>query len=404
MGNTVSTSNIPIRVINYESFKKLSSFPRYPENQDLCIDIATLDRKDKLLVFISHCWLRGYDKAPGYDGRPHPDNATHDKFKLCVEGIEKTLKIFAPGAKECYIWLDFGCMDQDGNPAGELKQLDEIMRNCDCIFTPIFGENRNTATTIANYYDDYHAAAWNEGEFSYTQRGWCRVEMLYAANIPVIEDKRRAEHCFQVGFRFHVLNGVRPHLLYGTSESKKSAPIILPPLQNSYYEKLDPKKGNVTVKDDRAKIDKLYNDLKPHFKVIKDGYEGDYLDGKRSGKGVYRYADGAVYEGDWLDGKMSGKGVYRYADGDVYEGDWLDGKRSGKGVFRYANGDVYEGDFLDGKMSSGQLFIADVHMKFSAAFSGGDDIVDGFRLYHAVLRNDDSSIFREGKFSNGKFI
>ncbi len=118
----------PIRVINFEHFKSRTSFPRYPEDKDLCVDIATIDRKDSFFVFISHCWLRGYKEAPGYDDRPHPDNSTHDKFKLCVEGISKAMTHMAPGAKHCYIWLDFGCMDQDENPAGELKQLDGIMR------------------------------------------------------------------------------------------------------------------------------------------------------------------------------------------------------------------------------------------------------------------------------------
>ena len=39
---------------------------------------------------------------------------------------------------------------------------------------------------------------------------------------------------------------------------------------------------------------------------------------------MYRYADGAVYEGDYIDGKRHGRGVYRYADGSVYEGDLKD--------------------------------------------------------------------------------
>ena len=150
-----------------------------------------------MVHLISHCWLRGWSGADGWDGRPHPDNANADKFKLCVEGIKKTKQIMAPGARRCYIWLDFGCMDQDGNPAGELKQLDEIVRSTDCIFTPIHGEDRRPRdVTINNFYDDYRAAAWNEGPYSYTQRGWCRVEMFYAANIPVIDDRARAERCF----------------------------------------------------------------------------------------------------------------------------------------------------------------------------------------------------------------
>ena len=144
----------PIRVIDFDLFKQRSEFPRYPENKDLCVDVRTIDRDDSFVVFISHCWLRGWPGADGYDKRPHPDNASADKFKLCVEGISKALNIYAPGAKKCYLWLDFGCMDQDGNPAGELKQLDEIVRNADCIFTPIHGENKNDGRPVTNWYTD----------------------------------------------------------------------------------------------------------------------------------------------------------------------------------------------------------------------------------------------------------
>ena len=90
-------------MINFEDFKKRTSFPRYPEDKDLCVDIATLDRRDAFFVFISHCWLRGWSGADGWDGKPHPDNATHDKYKLCVEGVEKTMKRMAPGAKQCFL-------------------------------------------------------------------------------------------------------------------------------------------------------------------------------------------------------------------------------------------------------------------------------------------------------------
>eukprot|EP01041_Mallomonas_annulata_P004389 gene4389-8738_t len=125
-----------IRLIPFELFKQNRSFPRFPENKDLCIDAANINRQDSFIVFISHCWLRGWSEKDGWDGRPHPDSANHDKFQLTVEGIEKTMKFYAPGMTECYVWLDFACMDQDGNPAGELKQLDTIVQTADCIFTP----------------------------------------------------------------------------------------------------------------------------------------------------------------------------------------------------------------------------------------------------------------------------
>ena len=44
-----------------------------------------------------------------------------------------------------------------------------------------------------------------------------------------------------------------------------------------------------------------------------------------------RYADGRVYEGQWLNGKASGHGVLRGADGTIIEeGRYLDGKYVGK--------------------------------------------------------------------------
>lgn len=51
------------------------------------------------------------------------------------------------------------------------------------------------------------------------------------------------------------------------------------------------------------------------------------------------------YDGDWIDGKMSGRGVYHYADGSVYDGMWADGKMNGSGVFIYPNGNRYDGEF-----------------------------------------------------------
>ena len=338
-------------------------------------------------------------------------------------------------------------MDQDGNPAGELKQLDEIVRNADCIFTPIHGENRNTSRSIDNFYDDYHAAAWNEGPYSYTQRGWCRVEMFYAANIPVIDDKLRAERCFQHGFKVHVLNGVRPHLLYGTSESKDlRAPQILPPMQNSFYDKLDPLKGNLTVPSDRAKIEELYENLRPYFKTVsKVGYEGSRdSNGKMSGKGIYRFDDGGVYDGEWLDGLYHGLGVQRLADGNIYEGEYRAGKRSGHGIYRYADGDVYEGENLNGlssgygiaRYANGSVYEGGFLNGLSSGYGisryydgniyeGGmlNDLSSGYGIYryadgrvyegqwlndkrsgHGVMRGADGTIIEEGRYLDDEYV
>ena len=79
----------PIRLIAFQLFKEIGDFPRYPENKNIYEGLNTIDRSINLIVFISHCWLRGWSGAEGWDGKPHPDNANGDKYRLCVEGIER---------------------------------------------------------------------------------------------------------------------------------------------------------------------------------------------------------------------------------------------------------------------------------------------------------------------------
>jgi hypothetical protein len=41
------------------------------------------------------------------------------------------------------------------------------------------------------------------------------------------------------------------------------------------------------------------------------------------------------YEGEWVLGKKEGKGRYTSASGDLYEGEFREGKRHGVGMYRY---------------------------------------------------------------------
>ena len=54
-----------------------------------------------------------------------------------------------------------------------------------------------------------------------------------------------------------------------------------------------------------------------------------------------------IYQGDFVDGKSTGKGMHTWANGDKYEGDWVNGNRTGKGTFNWVSGNKYVGDFLD---------------------------------------------------------
>lgn len=95
-----------------------------------------------------------------------------------------------------------------------------------------------------------------------------------------------------------------------------------------------------------------------------DVYEGEILNGKRTGKGKYTWADGDTYEGDWRDGKRCGRGkLIQYGkspSGETYmkysyDGEWLDSKEHGHGIC--VEGDfgiekmdkVFEGEWVNGK-------------------------------------------------------
>jgi hypothetical protein len=290
----------------------MPSFPRFPDNQDIVTNLSDVDRSDAFVVFISHCWLRGWYGAEGWDGKAHPDNAAHEKHKLVVEGVQKAWKMLAPGMRTCYIWLDFGCINQDGDPAGELKQLDEIVRACDCIFTPIVDHKWKTwesnLTNIKCWYDDYKAPAWCDGEHAYKNRAWCRMEMLYAANIDLLEEEgnEARRQRFAAGLKSAAERNYRPHLLYGTRESQISvnySPLFLPPLQNSFVDTHSPSSGSITKETDRIKIEELMAALT--IRCVTVAYVGERnAQGKMHGQGKYTYADGNVYEGQWEDGKQ----------------------------------------------------------------------------------------------------
>jgi len=87
-----------------------------------------------------------------------------------------------------------------------------------------------------------------------------------------------------------------------------------------------------------------------------DVYDGEYLNGKRNGKGVYTWSKaeenkvrGAKYDGEYKDGKREGGGVMVYPDKSKYIGEWQNNARHGKGTYIYPNGDRYCGQWIEDK-------------------------------------------------------
>ena len=75
--------------------------------------------------------------------------------------------------------------------------------------------------------------------------------------------------------------------------------------------------------------------------------EGPYVDGKKQGDWVIRFANGNVWEGSYRDDKMHGRWVLRFADGKAGEGLYVDGKRHGHWVERSVNGTVWKGSYVN---------------------------------------------------------
>jgi hypothetical protein len=258
-----------IHVISYEDFISLREFPRCPDNSDMIVDLTDVDLSKSFIIFISHCWLRGYCGAPGYSGRPHPDNASNEKYQLCIESISKILSNLTDSTLQCYIWMDYSCINQDNNPAGELQHLDEIIKYSDCLLTPIVDDTiwEYIHTHQGDFYD-YKASGWCFGEHSYIHRAWCRVEMFYAANVPLSKHTKTKLTSFQYGLKSALENSKRPHFLYGTREHRLSLnPIQLQPLCKEYhfFDRYHPCKGSVTVASDIEKIQQLIDELKPYL-------------------------------------------------------------------------------------------------------------------------------------------
>jgi hypothetical protein len=304
----------PIRYINLNNLRKLSSFPRYPENSEICVNEDNIDRSISLIIFISHCWLRGWNGAEGWDCRPHPDNANHDKFKLILRAIDDYLIRQAPGMKEIYVWIDYGCINQNADPAGELKQLDKIVQACDLVLTVITDNQWNEwkfPSSIDNWYKDYKSKSWNDGDYAYLNRCWCRVEMMYAANVPLYNDTDIRLKNFTAGLANAIKSNRRPHYLYGTKEKMTNmAPIGLPPLRNTFFDSLyNPLTGSITKESDRIKIKELIEALQPYININRShiGYDGERNElGEKHGLGTYRYDDSDIYIGEYKNDKRNG--------------------------------------------------------------------------------------------------
>ena len=122
-------------------------------------------------------------------------------------------------------------------------------------------------------------------------------------------------------------------------------------------------------------------------------FKGEYLNGKRNGKGKEYDDDILNFEGEYLNGKRNGKGKEYFKSGDLYfEGEYINGKESGKAKIYYNDGKIlFEGEYLDGYYLNGKFF--DKNNNFTELKNG-----EGFiKRYYTG-----GGLFFEGEYLNGK--
>ena len=108
-------------------------------------------------------------------------------------------------------------------------------------------------------------------------------------------------------------------------------------------------------------------------------YIGDFRNDKFNGKGKIEFIEEeSVYEGQFLDNEIEGKGTYKWKNDEVYEGQMKKGKMEGYGKYYYNDGNIYEGEYNNGiKNGRGKLIYPDGKI-YEGTFVNGLPDGEGF--------------------------
>lgn len=91
-------------------------------------------------------------------------------------------------------------------------------------------------------------------------------------------------------------------------------------------------------------------------------YFGEVKNGKPHGKGTARWGVNKTYSGDWVNGKRSGYGVYKLngnGESVTYTGNWKNDKQNGQGTFiskateEYGISRIQKGTFVNNQFKNG---------------------------------------------------
>jgi hypothetical protein len=108
-----------------------------------------------------------------------------------------------------------------------------------------------------------------------------------------------------------------------------------------------------------------------------DTFEGEFMNGKRTGRGTYYYSNGDVFTGQWLQNFRDGFGELNIKKKGVYRGTFQNSQKHGEGKMKYLNGDHYTGQWKYGRRhGKGVYCFRENQQKLEGVWSKGN-VVEG---------------------------
>lgn len=130
-------------------------------------------------------------------------------------------------------------------------------------------------------------------------------------------------------------------------------------------------------------------------------YDGNYVNGTKTGLGKMVFPNGDTYHGEWKNELMHGDGSYLYANGDIFSGMFENGIRFGKGTYEFA-GDksLLVGNWAENTITDGKWMFKDGGA-YVGRFEGGNPIGTCMFKFPSGLQQDGEFVKSQQTNANG---
>ena len=135
--------------------------------------------------------------------------------------------------------------------------------------------------------------------------------------------------------------------------------------------------------------DDKQNGLGKFFTTSGYSEEGKYINDTLIGYATLKFSNGDKYVGYTVDASPDGNGIYYFSGGDKFEGTYKKGKRNGSGTLYYAKGGLLKGTWLNGEYVSGSnLLNSDKSTKMIIPILSNQNVYEVNVLLNGVLNLD----------------